>query len=176
MASVATDLLGLASHRKPRIEEIPCNPTERDTAYTEEDSMALRKAVTEDDYREAMVAQSRAMTLMMTMMTRHEEREVTRPSEMKRLWLPICAAVLISLGPPLWTANVMTRSNSDDFKNQLIEMKSLILEAKRDAGDAAHEAKRANINYALLDVYNRELERSLIRKGITLPTYPTLEK
>jgi hypothetical protein len=109
-------------------------------------------------------------------MTAMAAREATRPSEFKRLWLPICAAVIISLGPPLWQANVMTRSNNDDLKTSMNEIRALVNDAKRDASDAAKEAKRANNNYALLDTYNRELERALIRKGIPLPTYPILEK
>lgn len=156
--------------QQPRIETEPCLPTERDVTNTEED-MPRRPTGELDSYDE--IEERREFRLAMLALA---SREATRPSEMKRLWLPICAAVLISLGPPLWQANVMTRSSSDDLKNQLTEVKNMIGEAKRDASDAAREAKRANVNYALLDVYNRELERALIRKGIALPTYPALEK
>jgi len=117
-----------------------------------------------------------ALTVLAQAVALQTEREATRPSEVKRLWLPICAAVFISLGPQLWTANVMTRSNQDDLKALLTDARTLATEAKRDAADAAKEAKKANLNNAMLDTYNRELERALIRKGVALPSYPTLEK
>lgn len=169
-STVAGSVLGWP--QQPRIETPEeCTIPERDVANTGQDMPPRRHTGELEDYDEVQERRDFRLAVMALV-----SRETTRPSEMKRLWLPICAAVLISLGPPLWTATVMTRSTSDEFKNQLAEVKTLILEAKRDAGDAAREAKRANVNYALLDVYNRELERSLIRKGIALPTYPTLEK
>lgn len=167
--STVADRLGWP--QQSRIENESCLPAERNVANTEEDMPPRRSTGELEGYDE--VEERREFRAAMTAFA---NREVSRPSELKRLWLPICAAVLISLGPSMWQATVMSRSDSNDLKNQLTEVKTLISDAKRDASDAAREAHRANVNYALLDVYNRELERALIRKGIALPAYPALEK
>lgn len=101
------------------------------------------------------------------------------------------AAVVVAANGSKWTGWIQTgvicgmllvsgtntfKTSESDLRTEVREAKTQASEAKRDAGDAAKEAKKANLNNALLDTYNRELERALIRKGVALPSYPTLEK
>lgn len=109
----------------------------------------------------------------------------------QRVEQPPAAAVVVSTNSSKWTGWIQTGvvcamlliSGTDKFKTsestlaaQITEAKTQAVDAKRAADDAAKEAKRANLNNALLDTYNRELERALIKKGIPLPSYPILQK
>jgi len=57
-----------------------------------------------------------------------------------------------------------------------VNLQTQLNDVKVQASEALREAKKANLNNALLDTYNRELERALIKKGVPLPSYPVLEK
>lgn len=170
MATIADELLARWPQTQPRIDESVCVSAERDVAHIGEDQMPPRRTTGEmeslDEAQERREFRDGIAAMIAVM-----NRKPTFGERMERLG-PFMLTILV-----LGVTTVRFDSGRENATaSNYAELKNSIENVRRDASEAAKEAHKANNNYALLDVYNRELERALIRKGITLPTYPALEK
>lgn len=91
------------------------------------------------------------------------------------------AEKLLKWVSPLMMVGVLvvttTRSYSTSENNLSQQISELKMEHKNAIALADEKAKQALKNVLMLDTYNRELERALIKQGkVNLPPYPTLEK
>lgn len=78
---------------------------------------------------------------------------------------------------PLMMMGVLIVTTTRSYSTSEATLSQQVAEAKSAIARAEERAKQAQTNVLMLDTYNRELERALIKQGkVNLPPYPQLDR